>query len=179
MTRSHDRAAARARRSLLARLRRATASDDHGAAALEFALVLPFLLALVFGIISFGFVFAQLLALNNASRQAARTGVVNLGTCSQIMDQVTQGTAGAIGMGGPYTVKVTRAGTAVCTASVAGGGVATYSVGTSSTVACPPLNSDKALTVQTSSSASIVIPPFVFLTSFPLSGKGVYQCELT
>jgi Flp pilus assembly protein TadG len=179
VTTSHDRAGARARRSLLARLRRASASDDQGAAALEFALVLPFLLALVFGIISFGFVFAQMLALNNASRQAARTGVVNLDTCSQIMDQVTQGTAGAIGMGGPYTVTVTRGGTAVCTANVTGSGVATYSTGSGTTVACPPQNSDKALKVVTSSNASIVIPPFVFLTSFPLSGKGVYQCELS
>ena len=153
--------------------------DDDGAAAVEFALILPILLLLVFGIIQFGLVFAQLLALNNASRQASRTGVVNLSTCSTVMDQVTNGTAGAIGLAGPYTVTVTRAGTAVCTASLTTAGVATYSVGSSSTIACPSGNSDKALTVQTSATASIVIPPFVFITGFPLKGKGVYQCELS
>ena len=153
--------------------------DDDGAAAVEFALIVPFLLLLVFGIIQFGLVFAQLLALNNASRQAARTGVVNLGTCSQVMDQVTNGTAGAIGLAGPYTVTVTRGATSVCTASLTTAGVASYSLGSATTVACPSGNSDKALTIQTSANASIVIPPFVFITNFPLKGKGVYQCELT
>ena len=43
---------------------------DDGASAVEFALVLPLLIILLFGIISFGIVFAQKLALGNAARQA-------------------------------------------------------------------------------------------------------------
>ena len=57
-----------------ARLRRAP--SDDGAAAVEFALVVPLLLALAFGIIDFGILFGQNLSLNNAARDAGRFSVV-------------------------------------------------------------------------------------------------------
>ena len=60
---------------MIARLRPRRRRDD-GASAVELALVLPILLALVFGIISFGTLFAQQLALNNGVRQGARLAVV-------------------------------------------------------------------------------------------------------
>ena len=49
---------------------------DSGAAALEFALVVPVLLILVFGIIDYGLYFANSLGARSGVREAARQGVV-------------------------------------------------------------------------------------------------------
>ena len=50
---------------------------DHGAAAVEFALVVPLLLILVFGIIDYGLYFSDSLTVRQGTREGARQGVVN------------------------------------------------------------------------------------------------------
>ncbi len=50
--------------------------NSKGAAVVEFALILPLLLLLVFGIIEFGFLIYNKAMITNASREAARTGIV-------------------------------------------------------------------------------------------------------
>lgn len=60
-------------------IHRLRARDDRGAAAVEFALVLVPLLMVIAGIVNFGVVFAQQLALDNSVRAGARAGVVNAG----------------------------------------------------------------------------------------------------
>ncbi|WP_240702349.1 TadE/TadG family type IV pilus assembly protein [Trinickia terrae] len=50
--------------------------NQKGAVAVEFALVLPVLLILVFGIIEFSLVLYDQAIMTNASREAARAGVV-------------------------------------------------------------------------------------------------------
>lgn len=55
-------------RNRLARL----PSDRDGASAIEFALILPFLTMILFGIIQFGMVFAVQNTMVNAAREAAR-----------------------------------------------------------------------------------------------------------
>ena len=60
---------------------------ERGASAVEFALVVVILLTVVFGIVNFGFVFAQQISLNNGARQAARYAVVDGRTCAQIETQ--------------------------------------------------------------------------------------------
>jgi hypothetical protein len=50
--------------------------DEHGASAVEFALVVPLLLVLVFGIIDYGLLFSNSLALRQGIREGARQGVV-------------------------------------------------------------------------------------------------------
>ena len=59
-----------------------TRTDDRterGASAVEFALVVIPLLMVIAGIVNFGLVFAQQLALDNAVRAGARAGVVDTG----------------------------------------------------------------------------------------------------
>lgn len=48
--------------------------DQRGVVALEFALVLPFLLALLLGVTTLGLTYSDHLALTNAVREAARAG---------------------------------------------------------------------------------------------------------
>lgn len=49
---------------------------ENGAAAIEFALVLPILVLLVCGIIEFGLMFYNKQMITNASREGARAGIV-------------------------------------------------------------------------------------------------------
>ncbi len=52
---------------------------ERGASAVEFALVVIPLLMVIAGIVNFGLVFAQQLALDNSVRAGARAGVVDTG----------------------------------------------------------------------------------------------------
>ncbi len=52
--------------------------DQSGAAAVEFALVVPILFLLVFGIIEFGFIFNRWISVTHASREGARLLAVNV-----------------------------------------------------------------------------------------------------
>ena len=56
---------------------RARTRSDEGASAVEFALVLPILLVLVFGVIDYGWWFGETLGLRSGVREAARLGAVN------------------------------------------------------------------------------------------------------
>jgi Flp pilus assembly protein TadG len=51
--------------------------SQKGAAMVEFALVLPLLLLIVFGIIEFGIIFFNQQVITNASREGARYGIVS------------------------------------------------------------------------------------------------------
>ncbi len=50
--------------------------SESGASAVEFAILLPLLMMIVFGIIEFGFALYQQAILTNASREGARLGIV-------------------------------------------------------------------------------------------------------
>jgi Flp pilus assembly protein TadG len=54
---------------------------QHGASAVEFAILLPFLVLLVFGIIEFGVLMYNQQVLTNASREGARAAIV--GDCAK------------------------------------------------------------------------------------------------
>lgn len=56
---------------------RAVQHRESGAAAMEFALIMPVFVLLLSGIMTFGIVFAQQLSLANAARQTARQSVVS------------------------------------------------------------------------------------------------------
>lgn len=65
------------------------ASGERGAAALEFALVLPILVLLVCGLIEFGLIFYSKQMITNASREGARAGIVDQVGEAQIRTIVT------------------------------------------------------------------------------------------
>lgn len=54
--------------------RRAARGDERGVAAVELAVVLPFLALLVFGVFEFGFLWGDVNRVDRASQNAARTG---------------------------------------------------------------------------------------------------------
>lgn len=59
------------------RVIRTAAKRDRGAAAVEFALVLPILVALVFGLIDFGRAYNQQIELTQVAREGARLVALN------------------------------------------------------------------------------------------------------
>ncbi|MGA8994450.1 MAG: TadE/TadG family type IV pilus assembly protein [Nocardioidaceae bacterium] len=61
---------------------------DRGAVSVEFALVLPILIMLVFGIIDFGFMVNRNTMINNVSRDAVRVGSLN-GRYADVSSTVT------------------------------------------------------------------------------------------
>lgn len=157
---------------------------DQGAAAVEFALVVPLLLALVFGIINFGLIFATQISLNSAARDAARAGVVQaLGgsgmSCSAIA-KLARNSGGTIGSSAKdIGVTVTApdgttscsiaAGQATDTPTVSGSASATLCSG-SGTLTSPQL------VVRLSYAYSSPVP-LVPPTSMDLTSVGRFQCE--
>ncbi|HXH13859.1 MAG TPA: TadE family protein [Alphaproteobacteria bacterium] len=85
---------------------------EEGAAAVEFALVLPLLLMILFGIIEFGLVLFRQEVITNASREGARFGIL-IGdprpTTEQIEDVVNTYLTNAGLDAGNATVSVTGA----------------------------------------------------------------------
>lgn len=100
-------------------------NDQTGGAAVEFAILLPVLIAILFGTIEFGLAFYSQEVITNASREGARVGIVQASpkpTIGQIQAVVTAYASAAgipltasdvavIGAGGvfptPLTVTVT------------------------------------------------------------------------
>lgn len=164
---------------MLARFRRAHRRDD-GASAVEFALVIPVLIIVVFGVIAFGIVLAQQQALSNAAREGARFGAVNLfaqasgdpRTCASVVSKV-RSVASTVGMSSADVgVTVKRDGTSVC-----GSAAGSTAVSNSSTLPCVGGTDASRLTIETAYESSLIIPLVVADPSFDLSGNGVYRCE--
>ena len=58
--------------------------DQEGAAAVEFALLLPLLVLLLFGMIEFGLAFNTRIQATNAAREAARRAVIGIDNWSDL-----------------------------------------------------------------------------------------------
>lgn len=84
--------------------------SDDGASALEFALVMPLLVILVFGIIQFGFLFNQWQQLEHAAREGARWASLRNPTGDVIA--VTSAAAPDLGLG-PGSVTVSADPTSI------------------------------------------------------------------
>jgi Flp pilus assembly protein TadG len=154
-------------------------TDESGAAAVEFALVVPFLLLIVFGIINFGLIFASQISLNSAARDASRAGVVQpLGgvglTCAAIAT-AARNNGGTIGApSAAVAVTVTGPSGSTCSlaarsSTVIGSGSSPPCIG-SSTLADPQLT--VKLTNEYTSPVPLVPPSTLTQTA-----TGKFQCE--
>jgi Flp pilus assembly protein TadG len=64
------------------------ARGDKGVALIEFAIVMPLLFLLVFGIIEFGWAFSQNLDVRHGAREGARLAAVNYGSETAIRNEI-------------------------------------------------------------------------------------------
>lgn len=154
-------------------LKRATGSArECGASAVEFALVVMPFTVLVFGIISFGIVFAQQLALGNAARDAARAAVVETQTCGQVRT-IAQNAAKSISMNGTAVeVSVERV-------PAAGGAVPQcQDAAANATKPCSGSAANDSISVTTRFTSQIVIP-FLFTRDIDLASQGTFRCEFS
>jgi Flp pilus assembly protein TadG len=74
--------------------RRRRGAGDRGAAAVEFALLLPLLLLIVFGLIDFGRALNAQITLTQAAREGARLDALGRYTTSQICTRVVTAATG-------------------------------------------------------------------------------------
>jgi hypothetical protein len=138
--------------SIHARLRRAL-RPDRGASAVEFAIVAPLLIVLVLGIINFGALFGQQLALHHAVREGARAAVVQSTGQGADVPALVQGAVSGIAMD-PADVAVTSG-------------------------ACAGDGGKENLTVTATYPAELLAPMPIpgFPDSFNLSADAVFRCE--
>jgi Flp pilus assembly protein TadG len=132
------------------------ASDrERGAAAIEFALVLPLLIVLVFGIVEFSIAYNHKQGLHAAAREGARLASLPTSTQADIQDRVNSALQGVI------------SGTPTITISVAG----------DSTVD-PPCQDHIGDTVVVTVSAPFDLDiPLWGSEALTLTGKGEFRCE--
>jgi Flp pilus assembly protein TadG len=133
---------------------------ERGASAVEFALVVIPLLMVVAGIVNFGFVFAQQLALDNSVRAGARAGVVDTGN-------------------DPATVTTDQWNSTVLAKSQTGALAVTYpgAVGSS----CAGSSFGDSLVVRGTVTATFLVPwplpKVVIPKSVTLTSQAEFQCE--
>lgn len=164
-----------------ARLRR---TDDRGASAVEFALVVPLLLVLLFGIINFGVLFSQQLTMNNSVREGARRAVVGdpnaPRSCAQIITSVRNELAALALDPDEVDVQITTDGF-TSSQPCPGGFVSSYGSG-GDNIPCKGSYNDGdagSLVVEARYESDILVsfPPFP--TSLTLTSKAVYRCEFS
>jgi Flp pilus assembly protein TadG len=156
------------RQRLASRRRR----DENGASAVEFALIMPIFIVLVFGIIAFGIVFAQNLALGNSARQAARFAVVQERTCGEIRTEARDSATGTIAMNtANIGVTVERI--------VSGGGATTLcgGAGSDANKPCEGAAEGSSIKVETTYQSKVIIPLVVSDNNVTINGEGIFRCE--
>ncbi len=127
-------------------------AGESGAAAVEFALVLPMLILLIFGIVEFSIGYNRQQALHAAAREGARTASVPSSTTSDINTAVTNALQG-----------VTFDSTPVITITPSG--------------SQPCINrSGQTVTVEVNANTELDIPLWNNVT-VSLSGQGQFRCE--
>jgi Flp pilus assembly protein TadG len=127
--------------------------------------VVPILLAVLIGIVNYGFVFAQQISLNNGARQAARFAVVDGPTCDDVIAEFKNG-AQTIGM---PEASVPDPDVSGC----GGGGGAQPCAGSTP-------GDNVTVHFEHTSTWVVSFPPFGSIIPSPtLTGDGVMRCEFS
>lgn len=128
------------------------AREERGAAAVEFAIVLPLLILLVFGIVQFSIAYNRQQGLHAAAREGARVASLPQTTQSDITDRVNDALQGVPFATSP-TISVTPRSSQPCDQRVGQTVVVTVSANTSIDI---PLWGNQSVT---------------------LTGRGEFRCE--
>jgi len=128
--------------------------DERGAAVVEFAIVLPVLVMLVFGIIQWSIYFNRLQGLQAAAREGARVAALPQSTQSDIKAKVNAALDGVVSSGTTRTITVSPSSTNPCDLQPAG----------------------TSVTVAVKVTTDIEIPVWGSRT-VTQTGKGVFKCE--
>lgn len=154
-------------------LRMKRRTNERGASALEFALVMPILVMLVFGIISFGFLFAQDLALGNAARQTARYSVVENRSCDDVSREALAAAAPLV------TLPKDAAHIEMKRGTEGGAKIAVCTSPTSTTEKPCAGSADRDnIYVRLNYTADVLLPVIPGMGStMDLDGTGVFRCE--
>ncbi len=156
---------------------------------MEFAIVVPLLLLVVFGIVNFGLVMVQKATLANSARSAARYAVVNAysttHTCKSVIDKARDGsTTLGITPANKTDVKVTvtltnsasSASFVVCEAA-AGGSSSVNTAPCADTRGSKSAATPDSLTVKTEYSTKLIVATPGLGTSVPLTSSSTFICE--
>ena len=163
-------------------LGRRSRAPERGAAAVEFALVIPLLITLVFGIIAFGVVFAQQLALSNAAREAARLGSVNLydggagspHDCQAVVETAREAIDALAVDPVNVSVDIARDGVTVCRADV---GSTTASNPAATPCTGGLVTSQLQVSLEYRSELLVPVPVPGVGDAVELGAKGAFRCE--
>jgi Flp pilus assembly protein TadG len=130
--------------------------SERGAAAVEFALILPLLVILVFGIVEFSIAYNHKQGLQAAAREGARLAALPQSTQSDVADRVRSALSGVFNTTeiNAATITVTPSTTHPCDGAAPGTHV-----------------------VVTVSAPDALDVPFVTNSTVTLTGKGEFLCE--
>ncbi len=167
----------------LSRLRRRRA-DQRGAAAVEMALLTPLLVLLIYGVIEFGVLFGQDLAMGNGAREGARYGAATpnlpcnasaVGT-RDLIEVIQEASATSLLDTSDLTVEVRRGVSAASSSPVCSAQGSTNTQ-LQPNGACDGSVTGERLFVTTTWQRGLSIPFGPVDNTFTLEGLGVFTCE--
>jgi Flp pilus assembly protein TadG len=136
---------------------------QHGATAVEFALVMPVLLLLLFGIVQFGWLMNNYIVLTNAASTGARLLATERGYATPYTDTKSSVLAATSTLNNKPTITVT-VGSATCVSTSSSCGDSTFASCSGSSTCVPPLGTTSqpatSGTMATVTLSYAFVPPF-------------------